>query len=322
MKGELGSDGLYVNAPSRTFNKAVKVCLEKYFDFSGRASRSEYWYFQLFLLIVGLITGFLDLIIFNIKVGETNGPLTGLATLVFILPNAAVVSRRLHDINKSFWWLGGFLIAFIFFILIAISIHKQDNSLSNLFTFFGLVVLVWSVMMIIFLCTKGDLHSNDFDENRTFNTISNNYDKTVNNTLTNDDIDSKHYLTAMTELKENKDDAVWAKCFAENDGDIQKAEANYIKVRALYINNSIKIESENAKWENENTAENLYRKVLYEDKNYKDFKYKHLKNGNVAYRPPFDDYFKRVYIYMSEEDFKLAVDSKNMEMGVIQVFKD
>ena len=74
------------------FTTAVQTCLKKYVDFSGRASRSEYWYFALAYFIVMLITG---------MISET---LSSILALGVMLPSLAVATRRLHDIGKSGWW--------------------------------------------------------------------------------------------------------------------------------------------------------------------------------------------------------------------------
>jgi uncharacterized membrane protein YhaH (DUF805 family) len=69
-------------------------CLKKYATFSGRASRSEFWYFNLFNFIFGIILG-----IFKLDV------LDGLYNLIILLPSIAVACRRLHDIDKSGWFM-------------------------------------------------------------------------------------------------------------------------------------------------------------------------------------------------------------------------
>ena len=85
------------------FKEAVRTCLSKYATFSGRASRSEYWWFYLFNGLVGVAAGLLDLLISrgNPDV-QVIGGLVGLALL---LPNIAVFSRRLHDTDRSGWWM-------------------------------------------------------------------------------------------------------------------------------------------------------------------------------------------------------------------------
>lgn len=87
------------------FTESVSTCLKKYDTFSGRASRSEYWYFMLFNILVGIATGMLDLAIFGQPEEGEVQMINGLASIALILPNLAVTARRLHDINKSGWWM-------------------------------------------------------------------------------------------------------------------------------------------------------------------------------------------------------------------------
>ncbi len=69
--------------------------LRKYADFNGRASRSEFWYFFAFLIVVNAVAGLLGLL-FGF------GPaLGGLIGLLLLIPQIAVAVRRLHDIGKS-----------------------------------------------------------------------------------------------------------------------------------------------------------------------------------------------------------------------------
>ena len=88
-----------------TFQQSIQTCLNKYADFNGKASRPEYWWFFLFTLIVGVITGILDAVIFS-GFTETvgTGPLRLLFNVAIIVPGLAVGARRLHDKNRSGWW--------------------------------------------------------------------------------------------------------------------------------------------------------------------------------------------------------------------------
>jgi len=76
--------------------------LKNYVTFSGRARRSEYWYFVLFNLIASVVLGVLDAIM---QVAGGVGFLGLLYTLAVLLPTIAVGVRRMHDIGKSGWWL-------------------------------------------------------------------------------------------------------------------------------------------------------------------------------------------------------------------------
>ena len=80
------------------FGDAVKHCLTNYATFSGRARRSEYWWFALFGFIVGVVASILDGILGTTVVYP-------LVALGLLLPSLAVGVRRLHDISRSGWWL-------------------------------------------------------------------------------------------------------------------------------------------------------------------------------------------------------------------------
>ncbi len=81
-----------------TMTEAVKSVLSQYLGFSGRARRSEYWYFTLFNFIVGCILGILTRFIGLFSIVST------LYSLAVLLPGIAVCVRRLHDIGKCGWW--------------------------------------------------------------------------------------------------------------------------------------------------------------------------------------------------------------------------
>ena len=85
------------------FQTSIKTCFNKYADFSGRALRSEFWFFCLFGLLGGIITTIIDIMILGYSI-ESYGPLNIIFTIALILPGIAVTARRLHDINKSGWW--------------------------------------------------------------------------------------------------------------------------------------------------------------------------------------------------------------------------
>jgi uncharacterized membrane protein YhaH (DUF805 family) len=80
------------------FVTAVKTCLSKYADFSGRARRSEYWWFFLFLGLGNVAFALADSI-FGLSV---LGALFALATAI---PTFAAGARRLHDTGRAAWWL-------------------------------------------------------------------------------------------------------------------------------------------------------------------------------------------------------------------------
>jgi uncharacterized membrane protein YhaH (DUF805 family) len=98
-----------------TFQDSIATCLRKYFDFQGRASRSEYWWFMLFFVLAVFVSGMISEIAANI------------IALALVLPQLAVGARRLHDIGKSGWFLLLGLIPIVgTIILIVWAIKKGD----------------------------------------------------------------------------------------------------------------------------------------------------------------------------------------------------
>jgi uncharacterized membrane protein YhaH (DUF805 family) len=110
--------------------------LKRYAEFSGRSRRKEYWMFALLQLVlfVGLsiIEGILGL---SGMVGGVYGPLTTLVLLALLIPGIAVSIRRLHDTDRSGWWL-----------LIA------------------LIPLVGGIVLLVFMVTDGTRGPNRFGD--------------------------------------------------------------------------------------------------------------------------------------------------------------
>lgn len=88
-----------------TFGQSIKTCFSKFVTFSGRASRSEYWWFALLCFFVGWIP---------------------VVNLLLILPGLAVAVRRLHDIGKSGWNLLWVIIPFLG-ALYLLWLHIQES---------------------------------------------------------------------------------------------------------------------------------------------------------------------------------------------------
>ena len=74
---------------------AISACFSKYATFSGRATRSEFWYFQLFYFLVIIAVSLVD--------PTSNGLLGNLVFLGFVIPLTAAGCRRMHDVGKSGW---------------------------------------------------------------------------------------------------------------------------------------------------------------------------------------------------------------------------
>ena len=77
-----------------SFGEAIKSVFSKYATFSGRARRSEFWFFYLFNFLVSLVLGIIPVLSW----------VSGLWALAVLIPSLAVTVRRFHDIGKSGWW--------------------------------------------------------------------------------------------------------------------------------------------------------------------------------------------------------------------------
>lgn len=81
------------------FQEAIKSVLNNYANFRDRAPRSEFWYWNLFTFLLNMATSILDGMIFGMPLLN---PISGLALLI---PSIAVTVRRLHDVDRSGWWM-------------------------------------------------------------------------------------------------------------------------------------------------------------------------------------------------------------------------
>jgi len=97
------------------FQESVKTCFTKYADFNGRASRSEYWWFFLFVILASVATSLFSSI------------LSGLISLATLLPSIAAATRRLHDTNRSGWWQLIVLVPIIGFFVILYFLAQESK---------------------------------------------------------------------------------------------------------------------------------------------------------------------------------------------------
>ena len=89
------------------FLEAATSCFKKYATFEGRASRSEYWFWFLFQFAVSVILEILDVGVLHVDIHDPHAfyPLSMIFGLAILLPSLAVAVRRLHDVDRSGWWL-------------------------------------------------------------------------------------------------------------------------------------------------------------------------------------------------------------------------
>ena len=102
-----------------SFGDAVKICFSKYVGFEGRARRSEFWWWALFTLILGLIAGIIDSVL-GTRTSTGTGLVGSVVNLAVLLPSLAVGSRRLHDTGRSAWWLLLWLVCCVGWIVLIV----------------------------------------------------------------------------------------------------------------------------------------------------------------------------------------------------------
>ena len=117
------------------FGNAVTTGFRKYADFSGRASRSEYWWWGLFVFLVGILALVLDAVLFPglRRSGASVGVLQAIAGLALFLPGLAVAVRRFHDTDRSGWWWLIWLIPIIGWIVLIVFLASSGTPGANRF---------------------------------------------------------------------------------------------------------------------------------------------------------------------------------------------
>ncbi len=85
------------------FGQAIKSGFINYVTFSGRAARSEYWYWTLFVVLITAAGAIIDHAIFEDP--TATGLFEPLISLALFLPGLAISARRLHDLDRTAWWL-------------------------------------------------------------------------------------------------------------------------------------------------------------------------------------------------------------------------
>mgnify|MGYP001313847674 FL=1 len=100
----------------------ISVVRDNYINFDGRARRKEFWQFTLFSSIFSIIALFVDS---SLGLNDTIG-FNIIYTLVILCPSLAVSIRRMHDINKSGWWLMLFI-----FVLPVIYLTCKDSDIGD-----------------------------------------------------------------------------------------------------------------------------------------------------------------------------------------------
>jgi uncharacterized membrane protein YhaH (DUF805 family) len=120
-----------INALGRRNMNWYIEALKKYAVFSGRAQRKEYWIFILFSSIITIVLGVLDGAVGLYAPAAGVGLLSGIYSLAVMIPSTAVAIRRLHDTDRSGWWLLIALIPLIGGIVLIVFLATDSNAGEN-----------------------------------------------------------------------------------------------------------------------------------------------------------------------------------------------
>ena len=128
--GGIGCDQhFFTNRPREgemTFGEAIRSGFDHYVKFDGRAARPAFWWWVLFVLLVDIAANLIDLAI-GVPI------FSAIAGLGLLLPNLSVSIRRLHDTNRSGWWILIGLIPLIGWIVLLVFYLQQGDAGENRF---------------------------------------------------------------------------------------------------------------------------------------------------------------------------------------------
>jgi uncharacterized membrane protein YhaH (DUF805 family) len=109
------------------FGESISHALGNYATFSGRAARSEFWWFSLLCVLVSLAGKMIDAAM------HSGGAIEGLMSLLLLLPSLAVAARRLHDTDRSAWWLLMVFVPIVGWILLLVWYCMRGTNYANRF---------------------------------------------------------------------------------------------------------------------------------------------------------------------------------------------
>ena len=132
--------------------------LRRYAEFSGRSRRKEYWMYVLLMIIVGVVIGLIEATLELTGMIGPYGPLSGLFGLATFIPNIAVTIRRLHDTNRSGWWM---LVGVVPYVAMVAAVVSGNIALVGIL---GFVALAGMIVLLVFVLLDGTKGPNKYGE--------------------------------------------------------------------------------------------------------------------------------------------------------------
>ncbi len=140
---------------------AIVTCFSKYADFSGRARRSEYWFWVLFNLIVGFVANMISSLLGSLT-------LYLIVIVALLIPSISVTVRRLHDIGKSGWYYllpVVPLVAMFFLLFTYLVTYDASSSIFYIIGLFEIAALVLTIIFIIWMAKDSQPGMNKYGPN-------------------------------------------------------------------------------------------------------------------------------------------------------------
>lgn len=155
--------------------------LKRYAQFSGRSRRMEYWMWVLFVVIATIVLSVLDSILglggrtqvgpgavpggYSYGAGVSGGWLANIFSLAVLIPGLAVSVRRLHDVNRSGWWLLVPLAPYAVGFAILFTLTAGGGGVSGLLVLSMLAMvagLIGAIVLLVWFCMPGTVGTNDY----------------------------------------------------------------------------------------------------------------------------------------------------------------
>jgi uncharacterized membrane protein YhaH (DUF805 family) len=133
-----------------SFQDAVVSFFQKWADFKGIATRAEYWWAMLFMVLVNLVIGWI--------------PFVGvLISIVLLVPTLAITVRRLHDMGQSGHWMWGYLLCVPYLLsLVVVILTGGGMAYAAAAGLFGLIFVVWAIVVFIFTLLPSKISGNKY----------------------------------------------------------------------------------------------------------------------------------------------------------------
>ena len=131
--------------------------IRKYAQFSGRAPRAEYWWYTLAVVVLAIIVSTVEQTLGMGPVAGPYAPLSLVFTLAFIIPGLAVTVRRLHDTNRSGWWILIAVIPYCIFGYVATSGGGMGSV-----GLVSIIALIGGIALLVFMALPGNTGDNRF----------------------------------------------------------------------------------------------------------------------------------------------------------------